>query len=166
MVTRGRESSVAAATLPLACLPICILTHSHMLLPFSVAGFASTWGPGVWIVTAEMYPQRTRARMQVGSSVTSLPPRWMTLTTSNLLFNRVSVWPQTGCGISFSPSLHPSSRARLATLTGKRTHLTLYHRPFTQLLIFRASDSSLPAAILSLVRCKVSQAAISCEMSN
>ncbi|KAL7412779.1 general substrate transporter [Mrakia frigida] len=29
-----------------------------------IAGYASTWGPGVWIATGELYPQRTRSKMQ------------------------------------------------------------------------------------------------------
>ncbi|KAL7412749.1 general substrate transporter [Mrakia frigida] len=29
-----------------------------------IAGYASTWGPGVWVATGELYPQRTRSKMQ------------------------------------------------------------------------------------------------------
>jgi hypothetical protein len=31
---------------------------------FFIAGFASTWGPGIWVVTGEMYPTRGRQKMQ------------------------------------------------------------------------------------------------------
>ncbi len=60
-----------------------------------ILGFATTWGPGIWILIGETFPTRTRARQGALSTASNWCVPEFCLVGVKSVFNPVP----TGCGI-------------------------------------------------------------------